>query len=44
MEKWSEVKLPEPLPKEYQWPQELKIELNAELRESTFYRVKIEEE
>jgi len=42
MEKWSEVKLPEPLPKEYQWPQELKIELEAELRESTFYRVKKE--
>jgi hypothetical protein len=42
MEKWSEVKLPEPLPKEYQWPQELKIELEAELRESKFYRVKKE--
>ena len=42
MEKWSEVKLPEPLTKEYQWPQELKIELEAKLRESTFYRVKKE--
>jgi len=44
MKKWSEVKLPEPLPKEYQWPKELKIELESELKESTFYRVKIEEE
>jgi len=44
MEKWSKVKLSEPLPKEYQWPQELRIELEAELKDSTFYRVKIEEE
>ena len=44
MKKWSKVKLSEPLPKEYQWPQELTIELEAELKESTFYRVKIEEE
>ena len=44
MKKWSKVKLSEPLPKEYQWPQELRIELEAELKDSTFYRVKIEEE
>ena len=44
MQKWSEVKLPEPLPKEYQWPHELSIELNAELKNNTFYRVKIEED
>ena len=44
MEKWSEVKLPEPLPKEYQWPHELSIELTSELKDITFYRVKIEEE
>ena len=44
MKKWSKVKLSEPLPKEYQWPQEFSIELNAELNNKTFYRVKIEEE
>ena len=44
MKKWSKVKLSEPLPKEYQWPQELRIKLEAELKDSTFYRVKIEEE
>ena len=44
MKKWSKVKLSEPLPKEYQWPQELSIEMEAELKESTFYRVKIVEE
>ena len=41
LENWSTVKLSEPLPKEYQWPQELSIEMEAELKESTFYRVKI---
>ncbi|MDP6794546.1 MAG: hypothetical protein QF721_10740 [Verrucomicrobiota bacterium] len=44
LKKWSRVKLSEPLRKEYQWPQELSIEMEAELKESTFYRVKIEEE
>ena len=44
MKKWSKVKLSEPLPKEYQWPQELRIELEAEIKDSTFFRVKIEEE
>ena len=44
MKKWSKVKLSEPLPKEYQWPQEFRIELEAEIKDSTFYRVKIEEE
>jgi hypothetical protein len=44
MKKWSKIKLSEPLPKEYQWPQELRIELEAELKDSSFYRVKIEEE
>jgi hypothetical protein len=41
MKKWSKVKLSAPLPNEYQWPQELSIEMEAELKESTFYRVKI---
>ena len=44
MKNWSKVKLAEPLPKEYQWPQELSIELQAELKDAAFYRMKIEEE
>ena len=44
LKNWSRVKLSEPLPKEYQWPHELSIELNSELKNNTFYRVKIEEE
>ena len=44
LKNWSRVKLSEPLPKEYQWPHELSIELTSELKDITFYRVKIEEE
>jgi hypothetical protein len=44
MKKWSKAKLAEPLPKEYQRSQELSIELEAELNNATFYRVKIVEE
>ena len=44
MKKWSKVKLSEPLPKEYQWPQELSIELEAEIKDNSFYRVVIKEE
>jgi hypothetical protein len=44
LKNWSRVKLSEPLPKEYQWPHELSIELNSELKNNTFYRVKIEED
>ena len=44
MRKWIKVKLSDPLPKEYQWPHEVSIELNSELKNNTFYRVKIEED
>ena len=44
LKNWSRVKLSEPLPKEYQWPHELSIELTSELKDTTFYRVKVEEE
>jgi len=44
MKNWSKVRLAEPLPKEYQWPQELSIELQAELEDAAFYRIKIEED
>ncbi len=41
MKKWSNVKLSEPLPKEYQRAQELSIVLEAKLKNAVFYRVKI---
>ena len=41
---WSRVKLSEPLPKEYQWSKGLSIKLGAELKSTSFFRVKIEEE
>jgi len=43
LKNWSRVKLSEPLPKEYQWPHGLSIELNSELKNNTFYRVKTED-
>ena len=44
LENWRKVPLSEPLPIEYQWPQELTLELKAELKDSAFYRIQIEEE
>ena len=44
LKNWSRVKLSEPLPKEYQWPKGLSIKLGAELKDASFFRVKIEEE
>jgi len=44
LKNWSRVKLSEPLPKEYQWPKGLSIKLGAELKGTSFFRVKIEEE
>ena len=44
LENWSRVKLSEPLPKEYQWPKGLSIKLGAELKGTSFFRVKIQEE
>ena len=41
---WRKVPLSESLPIEYQWPQELTFELKAELKDSAFYRMQIEEE
>ena len=41
---WRKVPLSEPLPIEYQWPQELTLELKAELKDSAFYRIQFEEE
>ena len=43
LKNWSRVKLSEPLPKEYQWPKGLSIKLGAELKDTSFFRVKIEE-
>ena len=44
LKNWSKVELSEPLPKEYQWPKGLSIKLGAELKDSAFYRMQIEEE
>ena len=44
LKNWSRVKLSEPLPKEYQWPKGLSIKLGAELKSTSFFMVKIEEE
>jgi len=44
LKNWSRVKLSEPLPKEYQWPKGLSIKLGAELKGTSFFRMKIEEE
>ena len=44
LKNWSRVKLSDPLPKEYQWPKGLSIKLGAELKDASFFRVKIEEE
>ena len=44
LKNWSRFKLSEPLPKEYQWPKGLSIKLGAELKDASFFRVKIEEE
>ena len=44
LKNWSRVKLSEPLPKEYQWPKGLSIKLGSELKGTSFFRVKIEEE
>ena len=41
---WRKVPLSESLPIEYQWPQELTLELKVELKDSAFYRIQIEEE
>ena len=43
LKNWSRVKLSEQLPKEYQWPKGLSIKLGAELKGTSFFRVKIEE-
>ena len=44
LKNWSRFKLSEPLPKEYQWPKGLSIKLGAELKSTSLFMVKIEEE
>ena len=41
LQRWIKVKLSDPLPKEYQWPHELSIELNSGSKNNTFFRIKI---
>ena len=44
LKNWRKVPLSEQPPIEYQWPQELTLELKAELKDSGFYRIQFEEE
>jgi len=44
LKNWRKVQLAGSSPSEYQWPQELTFELKAELKNSAFYRVQIEED
>ena len=44
LKNWRKVPLVEQSPTEYQWPQELTLELKAKLRDSAYYRVEIEED
>ena len=44
LKNWRKVPLVEQSPTEYQWPQELTLELKAKLRDSAYFRVEIEED
>ena len=44
LKNWRKVPLSEQPTIEYQWPQELTLELKAELKDSGFYRIQIEQE
>ena len=44
LKNWRKVPLAEQSPIEYNWPQELTLELKAKLRDSAYYRVEIEED
>ncbi|MDP7010123.1 MAG: hypothetical protein QF685_01985 [Verrucomicrobiota bacterium] len=44
MRSWKRVKLPDVLAKEYKWQEEIKIEIQMNKQENTFYRIRIEED
>ena len=43
MKKWNKVKLSDDLPKEYRWPEEIKIDLKISGVKHKFFRVKIQD-
>ena len=43
MKKWNKVKLSDEFPKEYRWPEEIKIDLHISGVKHKFLRVKIQE-
>ena len=44
LKNWRKVTLVEQSPIEYNWPQELTLEIKAKLRDSAYYIVEIEED
>ena len=43
MKKWNKVNLSDDLPKEYRWPEEIKIDLHMSGVRHKFFRVKIQD-
>ena len=43
MKKWNKVNLSDDLPKEYRWPEEIKIDLHISGVRHNFFRVKIQD-
>ena len=43
LRKWNKVNLPDDLPKEYRWPEEIKIDLHISGVKQKFFRVKIQD-
>ncbi len=44
LRKWTKVQLADPIPENYLWPEDIKIEIKKDNKENTFYRVAIKEE
>jgi len=44
MKSWNRVKISDDLPKEYKWPEAIKIEMKINKKVNTFYRIRIEED
>ena len=43
LRKWNKVNLSDDLPKEYRWPEEIKIDLHISEVKQKFFRVKIQD-
>ena len=44
LRKWTKVQLADPIPENYLWPEDIKIEIKKYNKENTFYRITIKEE